>query len=72
MKTEGSGKWRIAVCGLNCAECDIYSAGHGNERKRDEMLEWFKKERNETLEPEQIRCEDVQGHLMPTGVPNPR
>jgi len=63
METGSSGKWRISVCGLNCAACDIYSAGHGNDKMRDEILEWFKKERNEALEPEQIRCEGCTGPL---------
>lgn len=63
METGSSGKWRISVCGLNCADCDIHSAGHGNEKMRDEIIEWFRKERNETLKPEQIRCEGCIGPL---------
>ncbi len=58
-----SGKWSIAVCGLNCAKCDMYQASHGNEKLRDEIIEWFKKERNETIKPEQIRCEGCRGPL---------
>jgi len=27
------GDWIVAYCGLNCAKCDIYEAGHGNEEK---------------------------------------
>jgi len=50
-------KWVIAVCGLNCAKCDMYQAGHGNEKLREEIVEWFRKERNETVKPEQVRCE---------------
>ena len=57
------GKWSISVCGLNCAKCDIYSASHGNEKLRDEIVEWFKKERNETIKPEQVRCEGCRGPL---------
>jgi hypothetical protein len=30
MTAENSEKWIISVCGLNCAKCDIYQAGHGN------------------------------------------
>jgi hypothetical protein len=63
MKAANSGKWVISVCGLNCAKCDIYEAGHGNEKVRNEILEWFKKERNETLKPKQITCEGCRGPL---------
>jgi len=48
---ENSEKWVISVCGLNCAKCDIYEAGHGNEKLRDEIIEWFGKERNECTGP---------------------
>ena len=63
MKTKNLEKWSIAVCGLNCAKCDMYQASHGNEKLRDEIIEWFKKERNETIKPEQIRCEGCRGPL---------
>jgi len=63
MKTKNMEKWSIAVCGLNCAKCDIYSASHGNEKLRDEIIGWFKKERNETIKPEQVRCEGCRGPL---------
>jgi hypothetical protein len=59
--TEKSDRWFISVCGLNCAKCDMYQAGHGNEKLRDEIVEWFRKERNETVKPEQIRCEGCRG-----------
>ncbi len=36
--------WRIGVCGLNCALCDIYSAGHGDEAGRLEIQRWFREE----------------------------
>jgi hypothetical protein len=61
--TEKSDRWLVSVCGLNCAKCDIYQAGHGNEKLREEMVEWFRKERNETVKPEQIRCEGCRGSL---------
>lgn len=63
MKTENLGKWSISVCSLNCAKCDMYHASHGNEKLRDEIIEWFKKERNETIKPEQVRCEGCRGPL---------
>jgi len=58
-----SKQWLISICGLNCAQCDICQAGHGNEKLRDEILEWFKKERNKTIKPEQIRCNGCTGQL---------
>ena len=63
MKVDISERWDISVCGLNCAKCDMYEAGHGNEKLRDEILEWFRKERNETLEPEKIRCDGCRSPL---------
>ncbi|TET64943.1 DUF3795 domain-containing protein [Candidatus Bathyarchaeota archaeon] len=61
MIAENSEQWAISVCGLNCAKCDIYRAFHGDEKLRDGIVEWFKKERNETVKPEQIRCEGCRG-----------
>jgi len=63
MKTENSEKRSISVCGLNCAKCDIYLASHGNEKLRNEIIDWFKKERNKTIKPEQVRCEGCRGTL---------
>lgn len=53
--------WEISICGLNCAQCDMYQAGHGNEKLRNEIVEWLRKERNETVKPEKIRCEGCRG-----------
>jgi hypothetical protein len=55
--------YAIAYCGLNCAKCDIYFAGHGNEKLRNEIVEWFLKERKETIKPEQVRCDGCKGSL---------
>ena len=55
--------WEVSVCSLNCAQCDIHLAGHGNEKLRNEIVEWFKKERNEAVQQEQIRCEGCRGPL---------
>ncbi|NWG10937.1 DUF3795 domain-containing protein [Candidatus Bathyarchaeota archaeon] len=59
--TENLSEWVISNCGLNCAQCDIYQAGRGNEKLRNEILDWFKKERNEPLKPEQITCMGCRG-----------
>jgi hypothetical protein len=63
MKNETSGKWLISICGLNCTKCDIYQAGHGDEKLQEEIVEWFKKERNKGIKPEQVRCEGCRGPL---------
>ncbi|MDH5450717.1 MAG: DUF3795 domain-containing protein [Candidatus Bathyarchaeota archaeon] len=63
MKTGNSEKWLISVCGLNCAKCDIRQAYHGNENLRDEIIDWFRKERNEPIKPEQIRCDGCRAPL---------
>ncbi len=63
MRAEESDEWAISICGLNCAKCDMYEASHGNEKVRDEIIEWFKEKRSETLQPEQIRCEGCRGPL---------
>jgi len=63
MKGESSQKWLISVCGLNCAKCDIYQAGCGDKKLLDEIIEWFRKERNEIVKPEQIKCEGCGGPL---------
>lgn len=55
--------WRISVCGLNCAVCDIFRAGHGDVKLRDEIVEWFGKERNKVVKPDQVRCEGCRGPL---------
>ena len=41
----------------------MYQAGHGNEKLREEIVEWFRKERNETVKPEQVSCEGCRGLL---------
>ena len=63
MRAEDSGKWVISACGLNCAKCDIYRAYHGNEKLQDGIIEWFREEHNEEIQPEQIRCEGCRGSL---------
>jgi len=56
-------KWIISVCGLNCAKCDIYEASHGNQKMLNEIIRWFRKERNKTLKPEQVKCNGCRGSL---------
>jgi len=55
--------WNLSVCGLNCAACDMYLAGHGDEKLRQEIVDWLKTKRNRTVEPENIRCEGCRGPL---------
>lgn len=63
MTAEDPEKWDISVCGLNCAKCDIYQAYHGDEKLRDEIVEWFRREQNETVGPEQIACDGCRGSV---------
>lgn len=51
----------ISYCGLNCAKCDICDAGHGNVKMRDEIVAWFLREREEKINPEQVRCDGCRG-----------
>jgi len=60
---EDANGWSVAICGLNCAKCDMFEASHGNEKLMEEIVEWFRKERNESVKPEQIRCEGCRGPL---------
>jgi len=59
----GSKDWLISVCGLNCAACDIHQAYLGNQKVRNEIVEWFRKERNKIVKPEQIKCEGCRGSI---------
>lgn len=50
-------EWRLSVCGLNCAACDIYRASHGDEAERARIIAWFKEKRGIDLKPGQVRCD---------------
>jgi hypothetical protein len=63
VKPKNSDKWAISICGLNCAKCDIYAAAHGNDKARDEIIAWFKQERKQTLNPDDVRCDGCRGSL---------
>ena len=53
-------RWDISVCGLNCVVCDIYMAAHGDEGKRRELVDWFKKEHDLDVD---IVCDGCRGPL---------
>lgn len=63
MSSKSSDQFLISFCGLNCAACDINQAYLGNEMIRNGIVEWFRKERNETIKPEQVRCGGCRGPL---------
>ena len=63
MQPKDSVKWLISVCGLNCAQCDIRQAYHGNEDLRDKIIDWVRKEHNESVKPAQIRCDGCRASL---------
>jgi hypothetical protein len=51
----GKEKEMIAVCGLECHTCDIREAAH-DPRIAQEIADWFKKELNQDVKPEDIHC----------------
>ena len=50
----------IAVCGLECDKCDILQATN-DPKMAQEIAGWFKKERNEDVKLEDIRCLGCKG-----------
>ena len=47
----------IAVCGINCGECEAYIATQNNDMgKKKEIAEKWSKMYNTTLAPESINC----------------
>ncbi len=50
----------IAVCGLECHKCDIRQASN-DPKIAQEIVDWFKKERNEDMKPEDICCMGCKG-----------
>jgi hypothetical protein len=53
-------KEMIAVCGLECHKCDILQAT-SDPKVAQEIADWFKKERNEDMKLEGIRCLGCKG-----------
>lgn len=45
----------IAICGLNCGDCDIYQAGNEPELAR-RISDWYKRERKRDVPLAAIRC----------------
>ncbi|OYD15048.1 hypothetical protein CH333_06665 [candidate division WOR-3 bacterium JGI_Cruoil_03_44_89] len=50
----------VAVCGLDCGECDIHQASNNPEIAR-QIVDWFKKERDIEVKLEDIRCSGCKG-----------
>lgn len=48
--------WNISICGLNCSKCDIYLASHGDQAILKELLDYFKEQRNEIVNPDSFAC----------------
>lgn len=56
----GEANQMIAACGIECFKCDMLQAS--NDRKMAEYIaDWFKKERNEVVKPEDIHCSGCKG-----------
>jgi len=50
----------IAVCGLDCSECDIFQAPN-NPEIAQQIVDWFRKKRNIEVKIEDIRCLSCRG-----------
>lgn len=50
----------IAVCGLDCNGCGIFQATNDPQRAQ-KIVDWFKKERNEEVRIEDVRCFGCRG-----------
>jgi len=50
----------IAVCGLDCAECDIFQAVD-NSRIAQRIADWLRRERGIEVSPEDIYCDGCRG-----------
>ncbi len=50
----------IAVCGLECGSCDILQATN-DPKIAQRIVDWFKKERNEEVKIEDVRCSGCKG-----------
>lgn len=50
----------IAVCGIDCNMCDIHEAPD-NPKVAQEIVDWFKKERNEDVKIEDLHCSGCKG-----------
>jgi hypothetical protein len=48
-------KWELSFCGLNCAECEIYRASHGDDKLHEDLVKWFQ----ENIDPQitYVSCE---------------
>jgi hypothetical protein len=53
-------KEMIAVCGLECHKCDILEATNDPKTAQD-IVDWFRKERNEDVKLEDIHCSGCRG-----------
>ena len=51
----------IAVCGLVCDGCDIMEAATNTELAQ-RIADWFKRELNKEVKPEQIHCAGCKGN----------
>ncbi len=54
-------EWNISACGLNCAACDFYKAGKGDTAKQQEIIDWFKRDHDKDIKPEQTMCNGCHG-----------
>ncbi|MCW4050330.1 MAG: DUF3795 domain-containing protein [Candidatus Bathyarchaeota archaeon] len=48
--------WDISVCGLNCAQCDIYRAGKGDEEIQSSLVKAFRESYDMDIAPSDFKC----------------
>ncbi len=49
------GDWDISYCGLNCAQCPIYKASHGDDELQRNLVSWMRENRDSSID--YVGCE---------------
>ncbi len=56
----GEANQMMAACGIECFKCDMFQAST-DPKIAQHIVDWFKKERNEEVKPENIHCLGCRG-----------
>ena len=54
---------QMAACGIECFKCNMFQA-ITDPKIAQHIAEWFKKERNEEVKPENIHCSECRGERV--------
>ncbi len=49
------GDWDISYCGLNCAQCPIYKASHGDDELQKSLVTWMRENNDSSID--YVGCE---------------